>query len=43
MSGCNRLFEMTLDTAYLQRINKLERLPDWQKLADKVMARHAEK
>lgn len=43
MSECNRLFEMNVDSAYLQRINKLERLPDWQKLADKVMARHAGK
>ncbi len=32
------LFAMSLDRAYLQRINKLERLPYWQKLADKVLA-----
>ncbi len=43
MSGCDRLFDMNLDTAYLQRINKLERLPGWQILADKVMARLAGK
>lgn len=42
-SGCDRLFEMTLDIPYLQRINKLERLPGWQILADKVMAHHAGK
>ncbi len=40
MSGCDRLFDMTLDTAYLQRINKFERLPSWQLLADKVLANH---
>lgn len=43
MSGCDRLFEMNLDTDYLQRIDKLQRLPDWQSLADKIMACHAEK
>jgi len=43
MSCCERLFEMNLDTDYLQRINKLERLPDWQILADKVMARQSGK
>jgi len=43
MSGCDRLFEMNLDTDYLQRIDKLQRLPDWQNLADKIMACHAEK
>ncbi|MDO9140887.1 MAG: response regulator [Methylobacter sp.] len=32
------MFAMTLDSAYLQRINKLGRLPYWQKLADKVTA-----
>ncbi|TAN71297.1 MAG: response regulator [Methylobacter sp.] len=42
-SGCDRLFEMNLDTAYLQRINKLERLPNWQILADKVIARQSGK
>lgn len=34
----NRLFDMTLDTDYLQRINKLDRLPVWQALAEKVLA-----
>lgn len=42
-SGCDRLFDMTLDTVYLQRINKLDRLSTWQMLADKVMARQAGK
>ncbi len=37
MEGHDRLFEMTLDTVYLQRIDKLQRLPDWQILADKVI------
>ncbi|MBL1265241.1 response regulator [Candidatus Methylomicrobium oryzae] len=32
-----RLFEIDLDTEYLQRINKLERLPDWQSLAAKAL------
>ena len=35
-TGALRLFDMTLDTAYLQRINKLERLPVWQGLAEKM-------
>ena len=39
MQGYDRLFDMNLDTAYLQRIGKLERLPEWQELAEKVMAR----
>ncbi len=39
-SGSDRLFDMILDTAYLQRINKLERLADWQILADKVQTQH---
>jgi HD-like signal output (HDOD) protein/ActR/RegA family two-component response regulator len=43
MTGCDRLFEMNLDSGYLQRIGKLQRLSDWQSLADKVMACHAEK
>lgn len=43
MSGCNRLFDMTLDIPYLQRIRKLEHLPNWQILADKVLARHSGK
>lgn len=38
MNGHDRLFEMSLDTAYLQRIDKLQRLPAWQILADKVIA-----
>ena len=43
MSGCDRLFNMTLDTTYLQRINKLDRLPDWRHMADKLLAQHAGK
>ncbi|TRW89569.1 response regulator [Candidatus Methylobacter oryzae] len=42
-SDCARLFEITLDTEYLQRINKLDRLPHWQTLADKIIAHHAAK
>ncbi|MFI3158560.1 MAG: response regulator [Methylococcaceae bacterium] len=41
MTDCNRLFDMAVDTAYLQRINKLECLTGWQTIADKVTARHA--
>lgn len=37
MRECDRLFDITLDSRYLQRIDKLERLPDWQLLAAKVM------
>lgn len=43
MVGHDRLFETVLDTAYLQRIDKLQRLPDWQILADKVTAFFASK
>ncbi len=43
MSRCDRLFDMSLDTDYLQRIDKLQRLPDWQRLADKIIVSHAEK
>ncbi len=43
ISDCDRLFDMPLNTDYLQRINKLERLPAWQLLADKVLASHADK
>ncbi len=39
MQGYDRLFEMNIDTVYLQRIGKLERLPEWQELAEKVIAR----
>ena len=41
MSECERLFEMNLDYGYLQRLKKLERLPDWQILAMKVLEFHA--
>lgn len=37
MDGHERLFEINLDNNYLQRINKLNRVPHWQILADKVM------
>ena len=43
MTGCDRLFDMSVDTAYLQRLNKLERLPAWKLLADKVLAQYAGK
>lgn len=43
MTECDRLFEMTLDNDYLQRIGKLERIPVWQELADKVLAAQAPK
>ncbi len=43
MSGCDRLFDMSVDTEYLQRLNKLERLPAWKILADKVLAQYAGK
>lgn len=42
MKEYDRLFDMTLDTAYLQRINKLQALPTWQALADKVLEHHME-
>jgi HD-like signal output (HDOD) protein len=41
MTYCDRLFDMTLDMTYLQRLNKLERLPEWQLLADKILAKIA--
>jgi primosomal protein N'' len=31
------------NTDYLQRINKLDRLPEWQNLAEKVLAQYANK
>ena len=37
----SRLFEMTLDTDYLQRIKKLDRVTDWQILAEKVIKHFA--
>jgi len=37
MKDYDRLFEMTLDSGYLQRLDKLQRLPDWQALAEKVL------
>ena len=43
MPSMEKLFAMTIDTAYLQRIDKLERLSDWQILADKVTLHHAGK
>ena len=43
MPGIEKLFAMTMDEAYLQRIDKLERLPDWQILSDKVTLHHAGK
>jgi len=34
----DHLLDMTLDRAYLERIGKLDRLPVWQALADKIMS-----
>ncbi|MBS3963564.1 MAG: HDOD domain-containing protein [Methylomonas sp.] len=36
MQDDSRLFDMSLDEAYLQRIDKWQRLPAWQALADNV-------
>ena len=36
--GYDRLFDRALDMNYLQRLNKVECLPKWQALADKVLA-----
>jgi HD-like signal output (HDOD) protein/ActR/RegA family two-component response regulator len=41
MTEYEQLFAMELDTEYLQRINKLDRLTEWQKLAELVLARNA--
>jgi HD-like signal output (HDOD) protein/ActR/RegA family two-component response regulator len=41
MRDYDRLFDITMDTSYLQRIGKAERLPEWQKLADKVLLQHS--
>jgi len=38
----NRLFDMQLDTDYLQRVGKLERLPDWEVLANKIRSHFAD-
>lgn len=37
MENNDRLLDMNLDLVYLQRIGKLDRLPEWQKLADKIL------
>lgn len=37
MQECDRLFEIRLDTQYLQRINKQHRLADWRRLAENVI------
>lgn len=39
--GYARLFEISLDTPYLARINKLERLPEWQLAANKILKNYA--
>jgi len=41
LHGYERFFEMELDSHYLQRINKLERLSEWQLLADKLLVKSA--
>ncbi|MGD0958997.1 MAG: response regulator [Methylomonas sp.] len=43
MQNYDRLFEIDLDEAYLQRINKLDQLQNWRLLAEKVTAQHAKK
>lgn len=43
MGGYDRLFDMALDLAYLQRLGKLDRLNEWRTLADNVMACFATK
>ncbi len=40
MEGKDRVFETYLDNGYLQRINKLDRLLEWQLLAEKISAQH---
>ncbi len=37
IEGYDRLFDRALDMNYLQRLNKVECLPKWQALADKVI------
>ena len=39
----NRLFDIQLDHEYLEQINKLEQVPLWQQLAEKVLAQHAKR
>ena len=43
IEGYDRLFDRTLDMDYLQRLNKVECLPKWQVLADKVIAQFSAK
>ncbi len=43
MKDYDRLFEMSIDTDYLKRINKLDRLSDWQQLAEKVLSYHSQR
>lgn len=38
---CDRLFEISIDQAYLQRIQKSQRLPHWQALAETARAQFA--
>lgn len=38
-----RLFNIQLDQAYLERLGKTDRIADWQRLANKVMASHIKK
>lgn len=41
--GNDRLFELDVNEDYLRRIKKLDRLPEWEKLAEKVIAHHTPK
>ena len=43
LKGYDRLFDRALDMNYLQRINKVEQLPNWQSLADKIIAQFSSK
>lgn len=43
MTECDRLFDMGINMDYLERINKLDRLPEWQSLAEKILTQYANK
>lgn len=42
MAG-DRLFDMSLDKGYIERIDKLDKLPEWQKLAERVVQQFEER
>jgi HD-like signal output (HDOD) protein len=41
MTNCDRLFDMNMDIPYLQRLHIMDRLPQWQLMADKILAKYA--